>query len=246
LPLLTSTHLWITLPRLFYRDLKAIYIPLEVDLLVSRLLEKLSAVAPTCQQILSHITRSRPLVKRSRYICFSPPDIFRHNSLLIIGCEQIVSKYSLIRPIGHGAYGGNRRQYSHNWLELLLLLRINSGLLLYYSFPIVVISALDKETNKKIAIKKVPRAFEDPVDAKRILREILLMKRFTHENVRYKSTTCVHFDYQHRKTYGLFFYGPLLYRLPIICLCKVIRIIDIIPPPPTCEEYEDIYIVQVL
>lgn len=88
---------------------------------------------------------------------------------------EVVAKYSLVRPIGHGAYG-------------------------------VVISALDKETNKKVAIKKVTRAFEDAIDAKRILREILLMKKFVHENV--------------------------------------IRIIDIIPPPPNAEEFEDIYIVQ--
>lgn len=65
---------------------------------------------------------------------------------------EVFSKYSLIRPIGHGAYG-------------------------------VVISALDKETNKKVAIKKIARAFEDAIDAKRILREIKLMKKFSHENV---------------------------------------------------------------
>jgi len=65
---------------------------------------------------------------------------------------QIKSRYSLIRPIGHGAYG-------------------------------VVISALDKETGEKVAIKKISRAFEDPIDAKRILREIKLMKKFSHENV---------------------------------------------------------------
>lgn len=88
---------------------------------------------------------------------------------------EIDSKYQLIRPIGHGAYG-------------------------------VVISALDRETNQKVAIKKITRAFEDPVDAKRILREIKLMKAFAHENV--------------------------------------IQIIDIIPPPITAEEFEDVYIVQ--
>lgn len=88
---------------------------------------------------------------------------------------DVPTKYALIRPIGHGAYG-------------------------------VVISALDKETNQKVAIKKISRAFEDPVDAKRILREIKLMKKFAHENV--------------------------------------IQIIDIIPPPPHAEEFEDVYIVQ--
>ena len=88
---------------------------------------------------------------------------------------EVEAKYSLIRPIGHGAYG-------------------------------VVISALNKQDNTKVAIKKVTRAFEDPIDAKRILREIKLMKKFVHENV--------------------------------------IRIIDLIPPPVTAEEFEDIYIVQ--
>jgi serine/threonine protein kinase len=66
---------------------------------------------------------------------------------------EIPTNYSLIRPIGHGAYG-------------------------------VVISALDSESGQKVAIKKISGAFADPVDAKRILREIKLMKRFQHENVR--------------------------------------------------------------
>ena len=70
----------------------------------------------------------------------------------------------------------------------------------------VVISALDKISGKKVAIKKVQKAFEDAVDAKRILREILLMKKFFHDNI--------------------------------------IRIIDLLPPPPDAEEYDDIYIVQ--
>ncbi len=34
----------------------------------------------------------------------------------------------------------------------------------------VVCSALDKRTNRKVAIKKVTNAFQDLVDAKRILR----------------------------------------------------------------------------
>jgi mitogen-activated protein kinase 1/3 len=88
---------------------------------------------------------------------------------------EVVTKYSLKKPIGHGAYG-------------------------------VVISAFDKESNRDVAIKKVSHAFEDAIDAKRILREILLMKKLVHENV--------------------------------------IRIIDIIPPPPTAEDFDDIYIVQ--
>ena len=47
----------------------------------------------------------------------------------------------------------------------------------------VVVSAQDQESGDKVAIKKIARVFEDAVDAKRILREICLMKRFNHENV---------------------------------------------------------------
>jgi serine/threonine protein kinase len=35
----------------------------------------------------------------------------------------------------------------------------------------------------KVAIKKVPNAFDDLVDAKRILREIKLLRYFDHENI---------------------------------------------------------------
>lgn len=47
----------------------------------------------------------------------------------------------------------------------------------------VVISALNTETGQKVAIKKITRAFDDLVDAKRILREITLLRKFDHENV---------------------------------------------------------------
>jgi mitogen-activated protein kinase 1/3 len=47
----------------------------------------------------------------------------------------------------------------------------------------VVCSALNKETGEKVAIKKVPNAYEDLIDAKRIVREILLLKFFDHENL---------------------------------------------------------------
>ncbi|KAJ1460794.1 kinase-like domain-containing protein [Pelagophyceae sp. CCMP2097] len=47
----------------------------------------------------------------------------------------------------------------------------------------VVISALDEVTKEKVAIKKIPRAFDDLVDAKRILREIRLLRQFDHENI---------------------------------------------------------------
>lgn len=47
----------------------------------------------------------------------------------------------------------------------------------------VVVSARDEDSGRKVAIKKVANAFEDLVDAKRILREIKLLRHFNHENI---------------------------------------------------------------
>lgn len=47
----------------------------------------------------------------------------------------------------------------------------------------VVISAQDTHLNCRVAIKMVPKAFQDEIDAKRILREIKLLKHFKHENI---------------------------------------------------------------
>lgn len=63
-------------------------------------------------------------------------------------------RYSMIRTVGSGAYG-------------------------------VVISAKDSKNSKgkNVAIKMVPKAFNDEIDAKRILREIKLLNHFQHENI---------------------------------------------------------------
>jgi tRNA A-37 threonylcarbamoyl transferase component Bud32 len=47
----------------------------------------------------------------------------------------------------------------------------------------VVISARDFVGGNSVAIKMVPKAFHDEIDAKRILREIKLLKHFHHENI---------------------------------------------------------------
>lgn len=47
----------------------------------------------------------------------------------------------------------------------------------------VVCSCYDSKLKMKVAIKKVPNAFEDLIDAKRILREIKLLRFFDHENI---------------------------------------------------------------
>jgi tRNA A-37 threonylcarbamoyl transferase component Bud32 len=47
----------------------------------------------------------------------------------------------------------------------------------------VVISAKESKKTENVAIKMVPKAFNDEIDAKRILREIKLLKHFQHENI---------------------------------------------------------------
>lgn len=47
----------------------------------------------------------------------------------------------------------------------------------------VVCAAWDSRYNKKVAIKKISNAFDDTVDAKRILREIRLLAHFRHDNI---------------------------------------------------------------
>ena len=45
-----------------------------------------------------------------------------------------------------------------------------------------VISAKNRETGEQIAIKKLSHV-EDLIDAKRVLREIIIMKNLVHENI---------------------------------------------------------------
>ncbi|KAJ3682049.1 hypothetical protein LUZ60_014622 [Juncus effusus] len=47
----------------------------------------------------------------------------------------------------------------------------------------IVCAAKNAETNEEVAIKKVGNAFENRIDAKRILREIKLLRHMDHDNV---------------------------------------------------------------
>lgn len=47
----------------------------------------------------------------------------------------------------------------------------------------VVCSCHDKKSNRDVAVKKVVNAFEDLIDAKRIIREIKLLRYFNHDNI---------------------------------------------------------------
>lgn len=81
------------------------------------------------------------------------PGVGNTHTFIVSGTKfEVDTRYKLIKPIGHGAYG-------------------------------VVVSASDEITGEKVAIKKIPKAFDDLVDAKRILREIKLLRHFAHENI---------------------------------------------------------------
>jgi len=47
----------------------------------------------------------------------------------------------------------------------------------------VVCAAVDNSNNKNVAIKKIPKLFQDIVDTKRILREIKMLQHLKHENI---------------------------------------------------------------
>ncbi|CAN0366869.1 unnamed protein product, partial [Discosporangium mesarthrocarpum] len=47
----------------------------------------------------------------------------------------------------------------------------------------VVVSAVDKKNDSKVAVKKVVSAFDDMLVAKRMIREIRLLRQFNHENI---------------------------------------------------------------
>ena len=47
----------------------------------------------------------------------------------------------------------------------------------------VVCAANDKIKKREVAIKKIGNAFEDLIDAKRIYREIMLLKFINHKNI---------------------------------------------------------------
>lgn len=47
----------------------------------------------------------------------------------------------------------------------------------------MVVSALDTHTGKRLAIKKCANLFVDPVDARKIGREIRIMSQLNHPNI---------------------------------------------------------------
>lgn len=55
----------------------------------------------------------------------------------------------------------------------------------------MVVSAQDRLTGRRIAIKKCANLFVDPVDARKIGREIRIMSQLDHPNIlKVRSTLC--------------------------------------------------------
>lgn len=96
------------------------------------------------------------LLVRSRHAAEEQPPYQSHTFPAGKHTFTVDKRYDMIRVIGSGAYG-------------------------------VVISAKDSHckssTNSSVAIKMVPKAFSDEIDAKRILREIKLLNHFRHDNI---------------------------------------------------------------
>jgi mitogen-activated protein kinase 1/3 len=80
-------------------------------------------------------------------------------------------------------YGENRYSVTVSGTEFLLDRRYEDLRPLGHGAYGVVVSALDLALGQKVAIKKCPNVFEDPSDAKRIAREIRLLRHFQHPNI---------------------------------------------------------------
>lgn len=65
---------------------------------------------------------------------------------------ECLSRYSIIRPVGKGAYG-------------------------------MVCSADDHISHQQVAIKKIGNLFDSLLDARRLLREMILLRNLHHENI---------------------------------------------------------------
>jgi mitogen-activated protein kinase 1/3 len=100
----------------------------------------------------------------------------------------------------------------------------------------VVISATDHATGRKVAIKKCPSAFEDLVDAKRIVREIRLLMHFNHENI-VKVRPPIPPPTSPRLCVGPF--RPMAHSCSLL-----LQVLDIQAPP--VPDFDDVYIISEL
>jgi len=90
--------------------------------------------------------------------------------------NTLAEKVELQSPYMHHSFKAGKHEFTVD-VKYSFIRTIGSGA---YG---VVISAHDTSNVTKVAIKMIPRAFNDEVDAKRILREIKILKHFRHENI---------------------------------------------------------------
>ena len=96
-----------------------------------------------------------------------PPEIVRGQAF------DVAPRYSGLSYIGEGAYG-------MVWWVAVWRVRAELTPILYGYFS----SANDTQSGQKVAIKKI-RPFEHQTYCQRTLREIKILTRFHHENVRH-------------------------------------------------------------
>lgn len=87
-------------------------------------------------------------------------------------------------PIGEPTSTGNgRKAYTVHGSSFEVPNKYNLVKAVGYGAYGLVCSAVNTETGEKVAIKKIPKVFDDLIDGKRILREIKLLTYLEHENV---------------------------------------------------------------
>lgn len=81
----------------------------------------------------------------------------------------------------------------------------------------IVCAVQDKQTNRRVAVKKVTGVFDDLTDAKRIIREIRLLRCMNHNNV------LTILDIDEPENYGTFNDVYIVTELMDTDLCKLLR-----------------------
>ena len=81
------------------------------------------------------------------------------------------SRYKLTRRLGHGSYGE------------VIEAKGNAQLACIFSFTRDVLIFADLVTNEKVAVKRLAHIFDDVVDAKRVLREMCILRYLKHDNL---------------------------------------------------------------
>lgn len=102
----------------------------------------------------------------------------------------------------------------------------------------IVCSAVDTSTGEKVAVKRISGAFDNTVDAKRTLREIMLLRQLRHENIIAIKAS----DTRHRVERQDI--HQLVWRRRSLPLCPL-PLQDVMRPPGA-QAFTDLYVVYEL